>query len=99
MPSLYICVFAIIVGCTWLTLVNSNFDKTLYYIGLCLLSVFLCLRFGQGADYASYWSIYQQAEKALNPSIGFMEFNRTTHSEIGWKCLMVLFQAFIEKNY
>lgn len=93
MPSLYICVFGLITILTIITLIKKEWDTVCYYIGFFVLTVFLCLRFGQGLDYPSYWSMYQRAEMAMDPTVGFLEYWRSTHGEIGWKFLMVLFKA------
>lgn len=93
MPSLYICVFGLITILTIITLIKKEWDTVCYYIGFFVLTVFLCLRFGQGTDYPSYWSIYQHAEVALEQGMGFWKYWCMTGGEIGWHLFMVLFKA------
>ena len=102
MPSLYICVFILVALCALITLIKPDSDKYLYYICFAVMTVFLALRYGQGTDYAGYLEIYHQAKEAFDPEYGLQFFLRRTHTEIGWKLLMILlyglkidFQIFV----
>lgn len=57
------------------------------YCGLLLgLTLFLCLRYGQGSDYFSYGHIYRE----LPPNLWTALRSGNIHSEPGWKALCVL---------
>lgn len=102
MPSLYICVFLLVGLCALITLVKPSTDKYLYYICFAVMTVFLTLRYGQGTDYAGYLEIYHQAKEAFDPEYGVTFYLKRTHTEIGWRLLMLLlyglkidFQIFV----
>lgn len=102
MISLYIYVYTIIAIFSIVTIIKPNLDKKLYPIGMLVLSLFLCLRFGQGADYPGYLAIYHLAKEAFDPSYGVGYYIKNIHSEIGWQLIMILlhcikmdFQVFV----
>ena len=92
--SLYIYVFLAVTMSATIALIKPKWDKFLYYVSWLVLTLFLCLRFGQGTDYPTYMCIYNYAKTALEPSLGFVYYLNNIHSEIGWKILMVIFQFF-----
>lgn len=92
MISLYLCVFILVAFLSLISMINSKLDKMLYTISFFAMTLFLVLRFGQGTDYPGYMCIYEMSSMALDPNGGFLAYYRNVHTEIGWKCLMVLFR-------
>lgn len=93
MLSMYLCVFVFVAVLSLLSIMKPKLDKTSYMISFGVMTLFLGLRFGQGTDYPGYMCIYEFADMAFDPEFGFLAYYRNVHSEIGWKCLMVLFKA------
>lgn len=84
--SLYIIIFFILLIFSAITLITKRYDDLIYWICFFILTVFACLRFGQGTDYSSYESLYIIAPDNF-ADIGL--YNRIAHGEIGWKYLMI----------
>lgn len=91
MVSLYIIIFLILVMGAFITLMKPNYDRYTYYIGISILTLFLMLRFGQGTDYPSYLCIYENANAVLDSGGSLQQYFNSSHTEIGWKCIMAFF--------
>ena len=86
--SLYHYLFLWLLLCVIVEHLNKKTPKRLYLFTFVLLTVLLCIRFGQGTDYFSYAAIYRAIPpdpiQALEPS--------WIHAEPGWKILCSLFR-------
>lgn len=94
MISTYILIFVIIEMAVLISVIKPQYEKVCYCTSLIVLTLFLALRFGQGTDYPGYMCIYEYAETALNPELGFLHYLNNIHAEAGWKLLMVTFKLF-----
>lgn len=92
MLSLYLCVYIFVAVLSVVTIMKPKLDKKIYLITFGVMTLFLAIRFGQGTDYPGYMCIYETASIVFDPRFGFFEYLRKIHSEVGWKCIMVLFQ-------
>lgn len=88
--SIYIGIFLLLCVSAGFVLIKDKLDKWLYYLDFIILTLFLCLRFGQGMDYSSYHHLYTLAPDTFDMQAPFWE----KHGEIGWQCLMVLGKMF-----
>ena len=87
--SLYHIIFIFLLLGAVVEHVRCKTPKRLFWAAGVLLTVFLCLRFGQGQDYFNYANIYYNLP--TNPIQALLFTN--IHSELGWKFLCGLFRA------
>lgn len=87
--SLYHIIFIFLLLGAVVEHVRRKTPKGLFWAAGVLLTVFLCLRFGQGQDYFNYANIYYNLP--TNPFQALLFTN--VHSELGWKFLCGLFRA------
>ena len=94
MISLYIIVFFIVAIFALMTIIKPQLDKSLYYMSLGILTLFICLRFGQGPDYPGYMYIYELADRIFETGYGLKGYLEQVHSEIGWKFCSFTFNYY-----
>lgn len=87
--SLYHIIFLWLLLCTVVEHIKEKTPNRLFLFSFLLLTVFLCLRFGQGTDYFNYANIYYALPS--NPIKAALSTN--IHSEIGWKVACGTFRA------
>lgn len=86
--SLYHIVFLWLILCAVLEHISQKTPKVLFALSFLALSAMLCLRFGQGTDYFSYASIYNNV-----PGNPVQALTAPVHAEVGWKLLCSVFRA------
>lgn len=64
---------------------NKSCRGDYYFFLLSFLTLVLCFRYAQGADYFNYLNMYQSVDKGSS----FFE-NTLYHGEIGWYCLLLI---------
>lgn len=84
--SVYHLVFLALLGGAFWETWRQKAPKWLLYGLFGLLTVMLCLRYGQGSDYFSYGHIYYELPTDLFAAFGAKEI----HGEWGWKLLCLL---------
>lgn len=87
--SLYHIIFIFLLLGAVVEHIRRKTPKGLFWAAFVLLTVFLCLRFGQGQDYFNYANIYY----SLPPNPIQAVLSAGIHSEPGWKLLCGLFRA------
>lgn len=83
--SLYIVIYVLllVIG-LFSAILNKNF-RILYRFTFILLTLMLCLRYGQGVNYFSYETIYNLAP--VDFRFDYIYYSNTVHAEIGWKII------------
>lgn len=89
--SLYLIVFAGMVGCGVYEYRKGRTQDRLYWTVLFVLGMMLCFRYAQGTDYYGYYVNYLLTPKIWNP---IKVFTIKIHGEIGWLLLCALCRAF-----
>lgn len=89
--SLYLIVFAGMVGCGVYEYRKGRTQDRLYWTVLFILGMMLCFRYAQGTDYYGYYVNYLLTPKIWNP---IKVFTIKIHGEIGWLLLCALCRAF-----
>lgn len=89
--SLYLIALIILVLFSIYEIQKGTTQKRLYYISLFVLSVMLCLRYGQGTDYFGYFYNF-----LLTPSLLDVDAlrNSALHGEPVWLLICAFFQTF-----
>ena len=88
---MYICVLALVLTLTGLSYLKKVSAATIYIITLCVLTLFLALRFGQGSDYWGYRNLFERMPAVFDFNADVYNTDKF-HGEIGWKLMMNLFK-------
>lgn len=70
---------------------RMQYEEKIYWICWGVMTVCLCLRFGQGTDYATYHGIYETIPAVVDLSKGYI---CGFYPEIGWRVLSAIFKVF-----
>lgn len=92
MISPYILVYVLVALLTVLSLVNKRYVNICYLFALIVLTVFLCLRYGQGTDFPAYEYTYNLAPNKLDFTNGIY-FADIVSIDYGWWILNNLFKS------
>lgn len=85
--SPYLLIFLLLVGFAVWEYLRQSAQKVLYWAAFGILAAMLCLRYGQGSDYFTYWEYYL-ATPPLPQAQNL--FDGTIHGEGGWLLLCSL---------
>ncbi|MCI9296558.1 MAG: EpsG family protein [Lachnospiraceae bacterium] len=88
---MYILTGFIIVIFAGLGYLDRKADKYFFYVEILILTVMLCLRYGQGTDYFGYEFNYSLIPNDMN--IDFL-FNNNVHGEVGYTLLVGIFRRY-----
>lgn len=83
MISPYILVYAVVALLTVLSLVNKRYVNICYIFTFIVLTVFLCLRYGQGTDFPAYEFTYNLAPNEFDYNNGIY-FSDVVSIDYGW---------------
>lgn len=89
--SLYLIVFAMLVGFAVCEYRKGKTQTRLYWIAFFVLSMMLCFRYAQGQDYYGYYVNYLLTPKIWNP---LKVITVKIHGEVGWLLLCALCRGF-----
>ncbi len=89
--NLYLLVFLLLAAGAVLERFRPQYKNYIYGVCWGLMTVLLCLRYGQGTDYITYEAIYNSIPLVVDFSSGYF-FGASP--EIGWRLLCALFRAF-----
>lgn len=92
MISPYILVYVVVALLTVLSLVNKRYVNVCFAFTFIILTVFLCLRYGQGTDFPAYELVYELAPSKLKLHSGIYSSN-TVSVEYGWWILNNVFKS------
>lgn len=92
MISPYILVYVAIVLFTVLSLVNKRYVNICYVFTFLILTVFLCLRYGQGTDFPAYEYTYNLAPDKFDFKNGIY-FSDIVSIDYGWWLLNNIFKS------
>ena len=81
-----------LIGFSVIEFIRKSTQKSLYWIAFCTLLLMLCLRFGQGTDYFTYYYYYLITPKLDNVGMLFGTVD-DLHGEIGWRFICSLFRT------
>lgn len=88
---MYICVLALVLTLTGFSYLKKEYAASIYVVTLCLLTLFLALRFGQGSDYWGYRNLFERMPAVFDFNADVYNTDKF-HGEIGWKLMMNLFK-------
>lgn len=89
---MYICILALVLTLTGFSYLKKEYAATIYVITLCVLTLFLALRFGQGSDYWGYQNLFERMPDEFDFNADVYNTDKF-HGEIGWKLMMNLFRC------
>ena len=85
MMSPYIIVYILLLLIAFCSFITNKDFKYLYYVCFVILTIMLCLRYGQGTYYFGYQGIYNSAPSTL--FFSGIYYTDAIHAEVGWKIL------------
>lgn len=88
--NLYLIVFLLLAGASLAEWKKPEWEERLYPACWVMMTVLLCLRFGQGTDYATYHGIYETIPAVIDWSQGYI---CGFYPEIGWRLISALFKV------
>lgn len=89
--SLYFLILILLAAGTLLAWCRSEYEKKIYWGCWGIMTVCLCLRFGQGTDYITMHGIYNTIPVAIDLSKGYI---CGFLPEIGWRLISAFFKMF-----
>ena len=92
MISPYILVYIVVALLTVLSLVNKRYVNICYIFTLIVLTVFLCLRYGQGTDFPAYEFTYNLSPNRFDYNNGIY-FSDVVSIDYGWWILNNIFKS------
>ncbi len=89
--SLYLLTFLLAAAGTLFTWFKPLQEEKIYRACWVIMTLCLCLRFGQGTDYVTYHALYETIPPVIDLSQGYI---CGFHPEIGWRILSAVFKIF-----
>ncbi len=90
--SLYILVYGSVVLLLFISLINKKYVNLCYGVAFAIMTVFLCLRAGQGTDYPAYEWIYGLTPSVFDPDNPIYTSGVST-VERGWWIICNIFKS------
>lgn len=87
--NLYLIVLFLLAACSLAEWRYPEYERRLYLLSWTMLTVLLCLRFGQGTDYVTYHAIYETIPVTVDLSHGYI---CGYYPEIGWRLVSAVFK-------
>lgn len=89
--SFYFLTFLLLAAGTLLTWFKPQLEEKVYWVCWTVMTVCLCFRFGQGADYVTMHALYNTIPAVIDLSQGYI---CGFYPEIGWRVISAVFKVF-----